>query len=57
MLKIQRCITEINYIFKYIKIEKHFYILIIFQNITVFSVFFYPINAGLMSIRHFHNAA
>ncbi len=39
MLKIQLCITEINYTLKYIQIEKLFYILIIFHNITAFFVF------------------
>ncbi len=37
--KIQLCITGINYILKYIQIEKLFKIAIIFQNITVFIVF------------------
>ncbi len=37
MLKIQLRITEINYILKYIHIE--FFIVIIFHNITVFTVF------------------
>ncbi len=35
MLKIQRCITEISYILKYIKIEKLFYIII---NATLVSI-------------------
>ncbi len=48
MLKIQRCVTEINYILKYIKIGNcnilHYNIIILeiairFHNITVFSVF------------------
>ncbi len=39
MLKIQLCITGINYTLKYIQIEKLFYILIIFHNITAFFVF------------------
>ncbi len=39
-LKIQRCITEINSILKYIKIGKTILeIAIRFHNITVFSVF------------------
>ncbi len=44
MLKIQLCITTINYVLKYIKIISH--------NITFFCIFG-QINATLMSIRHF----
>ncbi len=36
MLKIQLCTTEVNYILKYIQIEKLFLILTMFYNITVF---------------------
>ncbi len=40
MMKIQRCITEINYILKYIKRKKTlFEIAIIFHNITDITVF------------------
>ncbi len=38
-MKIQFCITGINNILKYIKIEKLFQIVTIFHNITVFLYF------------------
>ncbi len=42
MLKIQLCMTGINYILKYIEIEnKSFEIVIIFHNINVFAVVFF----------------
>ncbi len=53
MLKIQLCITGINYTLKYIQIEKLFYILIIFHNITAFFCIFNNINAALVSRRDF----
>ncbi len=37
--KISFAITGINYILKYIQIENNFWIVIIFHNITVFTVF------------------
>ncbi len=37
MLKIQRCVTKINYILKYIKMG-NLEIVIIFHNITFFSI-------------------
>ncbi len=40
MLKNQLCVTGINYILKYIQIEKLVYIVIIFLNITVFTIIF-----------------
>ncbi len=41
MLKIQFCIIRINYIFKYIQIEKKWFLIVItFHNCTVFIVFF-----------------
>jgi len=43
MLKIKLCVTEINYILKYIKIENHSFVFCIFDQI----------NAGLMSTRDF----
>ncbi len=39
MLKIQLCITGINYILQYIQMEMVFEILIIFPTITVLTVF------------------
>ncbi len=54
MLKIQLCITGINYILKYIQIEKLFLILTMFYNITVFYCFFIKKkNTHLVSIRDF----
>ncbi len=50
MLKIQFCITEINYILKYIKMEKHYFKLFFF---CVFFCVSDQINAALMSIRDF----
>ncbi len=53
MLKIQLCITGINYILKCIQIENClFKIVIIFHNINVFTCILNQINAELMSIRH-----
>ncbi len=43
MLKIQLCITGINYIFKYLKMEKLFKILLFY--------FIYQINAALVNIK------
>ncbi len=46
--KLQRCVTEINYILKYIKKGKPILkIAILFHNITVFN----QINTALMSMR------
>ncbi len=42
MLKIQLCITDVNYILKYIQID---------DNITVFTVFSNQINAAFLSIK------
>ncbi len=54
MLEIQLRITWINYILKYIKIEKLFKIVIIFYIITLFLVFFLDqINAVLVSRIYF----
>ncbi len=43
-------LTRINYFLKYIKIEMLFCIVILFPNITVFTVFFNQINAAFVSI-------
>ncbi len=50
--------TNINYIFSNVSFFvclflEHQIIVIIFHNITVFTVFFYQINAALVSIRIF----
>ncbi len=50
MLKIKLCISGINYILKYIQIEKSFWIVILFHNITDFE-YFYQINAVFLSVR------
>ncbi len=52
MLKIQLCITEINYILTYIQIEKSFIIVIIFHNINILYCIFDQINAVLVSLRY-----
>ncbi len=52
MLKIQLCITEINYIWTYIQIEKSFIIVIIFHNIIILYCIFDQINAVLVSLRY-----
>ncbi len=45
MLKIQRRITEINYIWQYIHIENFFFIVIISHNLNSFYCIFDQINA------------
>ncbi len=47
MLKIQLCITEINYIFKYILNRKQ-----LFSIVMMFRCIFDQIIAALLSIRH-----
>ncbi len=49
-MKIQHCITGINYILKYIKMENSFEVVIIFYNIIVL-LYIYQINAAFVSIR------
>ncbi len=49
MLKIQLCITGINYILKYIQIKYFFFLL--FHNIPFFFCICDQINAALVSIR------
>ncbi len=55
MLKIQRCITEINYILKHIKIETIILNCNI-SNITDLVYIFDQLNAGLMSIKTLKNS-
>ncbi len=52
MLKIQLCITAINYILLYIKIENSYFYC---NNIKQYYCIFDQINVALLSIRNFHN--
>ncbi len=54
-MEIQLCITEINSILKYIKIETIVYIVITFGKITVFFCIFDQIKPALISIRDLKN--
>ncbi len=49
MLKIQLCVTGINYASNYIQIEKELFLIVIKK--TVFYCVFDQINAALLSIR------
>ncbi len=51
MLKIQLYITEINYILKYIQVENCNFD-IKFHILTIFTIYFYQINAALVNITH-----
>ncbi len=53
MLQIQRCITEINYTLKYIKIETGILNCNNISQYYCFSVFFIKLNAALMTRRNF----
>ncbi len=50
MLKIQLCITEINYIWKYIETGNIFLMQLFFYNINVL-LYFHQINATLVSYK------
>ncbi len=53
MLKIQLCITEINYILKYNKIENCSFKLQLYFTILLFLAYFNQTNTALLSLREF----